>query len=179
MSFDIEYFAIEFVKLQDGKHQFDYQLNSTFFEHFDNHDIQEAELTVELDIERNGNLMIADLFTSGIIFESCDRCLSKIGLPIESEFKIIYHLNSNHENNENEIKDLTTDVIYLNPVEFKINISQAVYESSLMALPMIKNCDDLEVKPCDEAMLKKIEHINQGETQVDPRWEKLKTIIKK
>jgi uncharacterized metal-binding protein YceD (DUF177 family) len=104
--------------------------------------------------------------------------LSKIGLPIEAEFKIIYHLNSNHESNENEIADLTTDVIYLNSVEFKVNIAQAVYESSLMALPMIKNCDDLEVKPCDEAMLKKLEHINQGETQVDPRWEKLKTIIK-
>jgi len=87
-------------------------------------------------------------------------------------------LNSNHENNESEIKDLKTDIFYLNPIEFKINIAQAVYESSLMALPMIKNCDDLEVKPCDKEMLKKLEHINQGETQVDPRWEKLKTIIK-
>ncbi len=179
MSFDIEYLAVEFVKLQDGQHQFDYQLDKTFFEHFDNHDIIEADLKVELDIERNGNLMIADLFTSGSIVDSCDRCLSKIGLPIEAEFKIIYHLNSNHEISENEIKDLTTDVIYLNTVEFKINIAQAVYESSLMALPMIKNCDDLEIKPCDEEMLKKLEQINQGETQVDPRWEKLKTIIKK
>ena len=101
MSFDIEYLAVEFVKLQDRQHQFDYQLDKTFFEHFDNHDIQEADLKVEMDIVRNGNLMIADLYTSGIISDSCDRCLSKIGLPIEAEFKIIYHLNSNHENNEN------------------------------------------------------------------------------
>ena len=90
---------------------------------------------------------------------------------------LINNLNLSLER-DNIQKSPSCDVIYLNTVEFKINIAQAVYESSLMSLPMIKNCDDLEVKPCDQEMLKKLEHINQGETQVDPRWEKLKTIIK-
>ena len=62
MSFDIEYLAVEFVKLQDGQHQFDYQLDKTFFEHFGNHDILNANLLCELDIEKRGNMIVADLF---------------------------------------------------------------------------------------------------------------------
>lgn len=180
MSFDIEYLSVEFVKLKDGNHTFKYQLDKTFFEYFGNNDILDADLNIELDIQKNQNLMIMDIFTIGNIYDTCDRCLSKIGLAIDADFKIIYHLNSSIDStNDTEIKDLNTDVVYLKPHEFKTNIAQSIYESSLMSLPMIKNCDELDVKPCDQGMLEKLERINQGETEVDPRWEKLKNILNK
>ncbi len=177
MSFDIENLTVEFVKLTDGHHEFDYDLDKTFFEHFGNHDILDASLLCELDIEKRGNMIVADLFTSGIMNVTCDRCLSDIGLPIEAEFKIIYHLNSEHILENEVVNDLNSDVIYLKPNDYSLNIAQALYESTLIALPMIKTCDDLIDKPCDQLMLDKINGINQSTTQVDPRWEKLKNIL--
>lgn len=177
MSFIIENLTVEFVKLTDGHHEFDYELDKTFFEHFGNTDILNANLLVELDIEKTGNLLVADLFTSGTLQMTCDRCLSDIGFPIEAEFKLIYHLNSEHTLENDVVTDLNSDTIYLKPHDFSFNIAQAVYESTLIALPMIINCDDLIEKPCDQLMLDKINGINQGPAQVDPRWEKLKNIL--
>jgi uncharacterized metal-binding protein YceD (DUF177 family) len=59
-----------------------------------------------------------------------------------------------------------------------LSISQPVYESSLLALPMIRNCDELEIKPCDKAMIQKLETLNGSATDevVDARWEKLKQL---
>ena len=177
MSFKIENLSVDFVKLTDGHHEFDYDLDKTFFEHFGNHDILDANLLIELDIEKHGDLIVADLFTSGTMNITCDRCLTEIGLPIEAEFKIIYHLNSEHTLENEVVNDLNSDVIYLKPQDYSFNITQAVYESTLIALPMVKNCDDLIDKPCDQLMLDKIDGINQGSTQLDPRWEKLKNIL--
>lgn len=177
MSFEIENLTVEFVKLTDGHHEIDYVLDKTFFEHFGNLDILNANLIVELDIEKNGNLLVADLFTSGTMHLTCDRCLSDIGFPIEAEFKLIYHLNSEHTLENDVVTDLNSDTIYLKPHDYSFNIAQAVYESTLIALPMIINCDDLIEKQCDQTMLDKLNGINQGSTQMDPRWEKLRNIL--
>ncbi|NBX65177.1 MAG: hypothetical protein EBT66_09580 [Bacteroidetes bacterium] len=69
--------------------------------------------------------------------------------------------------------------IYLRPHEFKLSIAQPVYETSLLALPMIRNCDEMETKPCDEVMIQKLETLNSDSTEepeVDARWEKLKQL---
>ena len=44
---------------------------------------------------------------------------------------------------------------------------------------MIRNCDEMETKPCDEVMIQKLETLNSESTMdevVDPRWEKLKQL---
>lgn len=180
MSFDIEIFTVEFVKLTDGHHEFNYQIDKTFFDYYENNDIHGAQLKVELSIEKNGNMMIADIFSSGEFICSCDRCLKDVSIPIEAEFKIIYHLNSEHVTETEIIDDLNSEVVYLTPQEFKVNIAQAVYESTLMDLPMMKTCDDFSDNSCDQIMLDKLNG-NQNESDglpTDPRWEKLKNIFK-
>jgi uncharacterized metal-binding protein YceD (DUF177 family) len=60
-----------------------------------------------------------------------------------------------------------------------LSIAQPVYETSLLALPMIRNCDEMETKPCDEVMIQKLETLNSDSTEepeVDARWEKLKQL---
>lgn len=180
MSFDIEIFTVEFVKLTDGHHEFIYQIDKTFFDYYANTDVHGANLKVDLSIEKNGNMMIADIYTHGDFICSCDRCLKDLTIPIEAEFKIIYHLNSEHVAETEIIDDLNSEVVYLTPQEYKVNIAQAVYESSLMDIPMMKTCDDFSDSACDQIMLDKLNgnHSESNETPIDPRWEKLKNIFK-
>lgn len=182
MSFDLEYVSIEFVKLKDGNHAFKYQLDKTFFDYFGNSDILNADILATIYVEKNGNLMIANIHTVGKIYFSCDRCLENLAMPVDSEFKLIYHLNSELESQENEIKDLYTDVIYLKPSVFKINLAHSIYESSLLSIPMIINCDDFseENKPCNQEMLSKLNDLHQGaEQETDPRWNELYKLLNK
>jgi uncharacterized metal-binding protein YceD (DUF177 family) len=45
---------------------------------------------------------------------------------------------------------------------------------------MIRNCDEMEVKPCNYQMLAKLNDLSgDGEDQADPRWDKLKELLKK
>jgi uncharacterized metal-binding protein YceD (DUF177 family) len=50
-----------------------------------------------------------------------------------------------------------------------------------LSLPNVKNCDGFEEpKPCDQTVLKRIQNQvddNEGDSE-DPRWEKLKDILK-
>ncbi len=180
MSFDIEIFTVEFVKLADGHHEIDVDLDKSFFDYYQNNDVLDAQLKVELDIEKTGNLMIVDIFTTGQIVYPCDRCLSDLAVPVDVDFKVIYHLNSEHITENEVVNDLESDIVYLTPKEFKVNLSQVVYESSLLGVPMIKNCDDFDNNQCDEEMIGKINGTQMSESteNVDPRWEKLKTIFK-
>jgi len=45
---------------------------------------------------------------------------------------------------------------------------------------MIRNCDDMETKPCNLQMLSKLNDLSgSSEEQSDPRWDKLKELLKK
>ena len=179
MSFDIEIFTVEFVKLADGYHEFNFEIDKTFFEYYENSDLVDAHLKVEMDINKTGNMMIADIFTHGNFILPCDRCLTELSIPVEADFKLIYHLNSEHITKTEVINDLDTDIVYLSPLEYKVNVAQAIYESSLMDIPMIKTCDDFNDNSCDQIMLVKINGTSDksADKPVDPRWEKLKNIF--
>jgi uncharacterized metal-binding protein YceD (DUF177 family) len=99
-------------------------------------------------------------------------------MSITTKYLLIVKLDSQEEA-DTDHEDEGVELIYLRPHEFKLSISQPVYETSLLALPMIRNCDEMETKPCDEVMIQKLETLNSESTMdevVDPRWEKLKQL---
>lgn len=80
-------------------------------------------------------------------------------------------------------EDQNTELVYLKSSDYKISVAQQVYETSLLALPMLKNCDLQEEKPCNKQMLDKLQQLQNNSTDsedtIDPRWLKLKEILKK
>jgi uncharacterized metal-binding protein YceD (DUF177 family) len=87
-------------------------------------------------------------------------------------------LDSQDESDKDH-EDEGVELIYLRPHEFSLSIAQTVYETSLLALPMIRNCDEMDSKPCDQGMIQKLETLNSestDENEVDARWEKLKQL---
>lgn len=168
---------IEFVKLKDGNHAFDFRVDETFFESLGSKEIHSADVSVSVDVEKNVNWMHIHLFISGNLTVDCHRCLVSLPLAIETKYLLIVKLDS-HEEADTDHEDEGVELIYLRPHEFTLNISQPVYESSLLALPMLRNCDELEIRPCDKGMIEKLETLNGKATDeiVDARWEKLKQL---
>lgn len=182
MRFGIENFTIEHVKLRIGEHEFNYEIDKSFFEHFGYVDLLDAYFNTTVKLNKSDNMMIADIQSVGWMSFDCDRCLAPVKHPLDSFIKVIYYLNS-EEGFNGDADQLDLDLVYLRPSEFSINIAQYIYESFLTAIPMIRNCDDLDEKPCDFKMLEKIEgvnadeHNNNDDSSVDPRWQKLKELL--
>jgi uncharacterized metal-binding protein YceD (DUF177 family) len=182
MKFGIETFTIEHVKLKIGEHEFQYEVNKTFFEHFGYVDLIDACFKTTVKLNKSENMMICDIQSLGWMSFDCDRCLAPVKYPMDSFIKVIYYLNS-EEDGSGESGQLDLDLVYLRPSEFSINIAQYIYESFLTAIPMIRNCDELDEKLCDFEMLKKIEGVDikeqkEGEEHIiDPRWQKLKELL--
>jgi len=174
----LEEFDIEFVKLKDGFHEFNYRLGKSFFEAFEQEEVLDADVDVNVDLEKTAGMMILEIVIQGTVTETCDRCLTGIKIPIDSEYRLIY--KTGVEGVKKEESELDSELIVISQSEFKINPAPYICETVILSLPMIKNCDDLEEKPCDKAMLSKLENLAiDDEESNDPRWEKLKELLNK
>lgn len=169
---------IEFVKLKDGKHLLDFRVDELFFESLGNTEVYKADVSVCVEVDKTSNWMHVKLEMKGSITVDCHRCLVALPMEIATKYLLIVKLDSQEELGT-EHEDEGVELIYLRPQEFKLSIAQPVYETSLLALPMIRNCDEMNVKPCDLAMIQKLEALNaesNDEEIIDARWEKLKQL---
>ena len=122
-----------------------------------------------MELDRHPNWINVSFSAKGFLIIGCDRCLVNIPFPIDVSYFLVYRMGID------ETQEDTEDIKYLKPHDYFIDVSLPVYETILLNLPMIRNCDDLEVEPCDKAMLSKLEENEKNtEDHEDSRWEKLK-----
>ena len=82
-------YVIGFSSLLDGKHDYHYKIGSEFFEHFEYSDIEGADLTLDLLIEKKPNMMIASFKAEGNIKVMCDKCTDSFEYPVAGEDEVI------------------------------------------------------------------------------------------
>ena len=177
----MEEFDIEFVKLKNGIHRFEYQINRSFFDFFKNQEIIAADVQVLAVLNKLDNMIQVDIDGLGTLGFTCDRCLGGVNYPVKSQFKVIYHLNS-VENKTDEATEVNLDIMYLSGSQFKLNIGESVYQSFLSTIPFVKRCDDVEGQKCNEEMLKRLDSLEDSKestNETDPRWEELKKLLNK
>ncbi len=174
-------FDIEFVKLENGIHSFQYEIDGSFFESFKNLDIQGAHVDVRVSLNKTESVLYFDIQGKGYLNFQCDRCLSEIQYPVNTDFKVVYHLNA-VESKIDEAQEVNLDVFYLSGTQYKVNIADSIYESFLSEIPMVKRCDDVENNECNAEMidcLEDLEENKEGKNEIDPRWEELKKLLNK
>lgn len=171
----LDEFEIEFVKLKDGVYDFHYKIGKQFFEAFGNTEVLTAQVETHALLDKQNQMMQIDLRMIGVVGLTCDRCLEVINMPVDTTYRLIYKVRD-EERHDPEVE---YELVYIRPQEISINIAQPIYESVLLDVPMIRNCDLMESKPCNKEMLDKLNQLKQsGESNTDPRWDKLKDLLK-
>lgn len=168
-------FDIDFVKLKEGVHEFQYRIGKPFFDAFENSEVLHANVEARISLDKQHQMMQADLQMTGTVGVTCDRCLETLNMPVDTQYRLIYKTQEEAGREpQGEV-----ELVFIAPQEFTINVAQPIYESVLLAVPMIRNCDGLENKPCNREMLEKLDKLKQtGEGESDPRWDKLKDLLK-
>lgn len=176
-------YKISFSGLSQGRHEFNYTIDSKFFEEpqFSGSEIKQAkiELLVEL-VKQSGMLALTFKFKSQVLVE-CDRCLNENFIPVNGEQKLIVKFG---EEREHDPKD-DDEVLVLPPSETELNIAQYIYEYMNLLLPYQKiPCELLNNKKlCNQEVIQKLNQFQaiekEAETTTDPRWDALKSLSKK
>ena len=72
--------------LRVGVHQFEYQIDSGFFKHFEDSPISQCDVKVRLEFEKAETLFTLMFFIDGTVGTACDTCLEAFDKEIFGDF---------------------------------------------------------------------------------------------
>jgi len=163
-------FDIPFVGLKLGTHEFEFDVNDSFFASLPYSLIEKGSVKVWLDLEKKETMMIANFECFGHVEQICSRCNESALVEIDSDLAVIYKFgHEEEETNDDNLLIVSYDA-------YELDVSQQVYEMISLALPIRPMHEDGE---CDEEMVKLIEKYQvkeekKDEDDIDPRWSVLK-----
>jgi uncharacterized protein len=171
----LDNYRVSFNGLDNGVHDFEFTINHKFFEHFERSEIEQAALKIIVTVHKQTKTFLFDITIQGSVKVICDRCLDYFDQPINKQYKLIIKLGDKH-------MEISEDTILIPEAENKINLAQYFYEYIHLSLPVQRiHPDDKKGRPtCNTEMMQKLEELKSknalSNTEIDPRWEKLKNI---
>jgi uncharacterized metal-binding protein YceD (DUF177 family) len=166
-------FIIPIVGLKLGDHSYQFKVDGTFFKEFENTELEEGKLQIDLILTKRSNLMELTFNVKGVVESLCDRCGGDLNLPLEhQEMRIIKFSQEDFDN--------TDDVVILGKDDHEIDVSHMVYETIALGLPSRRYHDDeLNGQVCDEEVLQRLEEYQEKDEKddVDNRWSALKDLL--
>ena len=154
---------VPFIGLKEGLHQFEFEIDSEFFEQFDYSIIKKGKFKIKLDFEKKKNLFNLDFKLKGKITANCDRCLEPIKMKVKGEESLIVKFGETTYNETDEIK-------VISPAEYELDLSNDVYQFSHLLLP--NKVLHEKKKDCNPEIIERLERLTtkQESKEVDPRW---------
>lgn len=172
----LKQFSIPFTGLKIGKHQFDFEIDNSFFDAFEYSLVKKGNLKTAVELDKQETMLILHFHINGTIVLDCDKCLAEFEAPISLQERQIVKFA------EDELESDDLEIIVLSKKESEINIADLVYEFITVAVPYIKVCEEngTGVK-CDQEMIARLESLAVGSKQEekqndDPRWAALKKL---
>ena len=159
-------YTISFSGLSIGEYEFDFEVDNTLFEEYENEDILGADVSLNVLLKKEERMMSFDFSFEGVLNVLCDRCLDPLNIDVRGVNTLFVKFGE-------ENKEEDDDVIIISNKENKIDLSQYIYEYILMQKPM--QCVHKEGE-CNKDMLDRINKIDEITESIDPRWESLKDI---
>ena len=173
----LKQFSIPFTGLKLGKHQFDFEIDKSFFDAFEYSLVKDGLLKATLELDRQETMLLLNFHILGTIRLNCDKCLAEFGQPIEIDERQIVKFA------EDELESDDLEIIVLNRKESEIDVSEMIYEFINVSVPYINNCEQAGTdQKCDPDMLATLDKLASGNAEkeenniADPRWAALKKL---
>jgi len=165
----LAHFMIPFSGMKVGNHNFTFEIDDKFFEHFEYSEIKKGKLQVNCLLDKQVRMMVLYFDITGTVRVPCDRCAEEFDQPIEGKQKLIVKFGVDHiEESE--------DILVITEKEHELDISQFLYEYIHLLLPIKKvhGTDENGNSLCDPEVLRYIKETEDH--QIDPRWEALQKL---
>lgn len=161
MSKSDKIFNIPFVGLKIGKHDFDYEIDDSFFADLEYSLVKKGAIKAKLQLDKRETMLIAQFWIEGTVFVACDRCTAPMEINIKGDYKLIYKFGLE------EAEDETLVVIH--PDAYQINVKDPIYELIIISLP---NRTIHKEGECDEEMWNLVKQYTiNAEDEDEDSWE--------
>jgi len=173
----LKQFSIPFTGLKLGQHQFDFEIDKSFFDAFEYSLVKNGVLKAKVELDKQETMLILNFQILGTIQLNCDKCLTEFANPIEIKERQLIKFA------EDDLESDDLEIIMLNRRESEIDVSEMIYEFINVAVPYINNCEQAgQAQSCDPEMIATLEKLSSGnaiieeEQSEDPRWAALKKL---
>lgn len=173
----LKQFSIPFTGLKIGKHQFDFEIDNSFFDAFEYSLVKKGALKASVELDKQETMLILQFHIEGTIILDCDKCLADFEAPISIQERQIVKFA------EDELESDDLEIITLSKKESEIDVSELIYEFITVSVPYIKICEqDGNGQLCDQEMIARLESLSVGtqkeeeQQNDDPRWAALKKL---
>ncbi|MDU1889194.1 MAG: DUF177 domain-containing protein [Dysgonomonas sp.] len=172
--------------LSEGKHEFKYNLDKSFFALIDDGtaDVKKGNLDVIVSLKKTSVTFELNFEVAGTVQVPCDRCLDDISMEVNTKNKLIVKFGAEYSEESDEI-------VIIPEEDGEINIAWFLYEFIVLSLPTkkvhppgtcnkamssklnkhrAKSTDDSEEEEEDDIELEEEDNSSFS----DPRWDALK-----
>ena len=126
-------FIVPLNGLAQGRTEFFRSVGKEFFERFENSEILDAGLDVEVDVEKSGRFIGVDCEIDGDVTVTCDRCLGDLRLPVSTGFALSVKFGDPGSAGEAEGE---REIVVLPVTDADLDLSQTVYDYICLSLPV-------------------------------------------
>lgn len=171
-------FTIPFIGLKLGKHHFDYQIDKSFFEHFEYDDFNDVNIKASLVFDKKTTLLELHFKISGSVNVNCDISNEPYDQKLKGTFDLVVKFGD-------EFNDEFDDILIIPHGEHEINVAQYIYELIILSVPAKRIHPGVKDKSLKSDILEKLKELSPNNVDDkektsngnDPRWDTLKKLI--
>ncbi len=171
-------YKIGFNGLAIGNHYFSFEVRQPFFDCFEQSEIGESDVHLDLSLEKDVNMLVFDFAFTGWVMLNCDRCLDQYKQYVDQEQRIIVKFGD-------EYREQSEDIVIIPFGDTHFDVSQYIFEYLHLALP-IQRAHPINKEgksECDQEMLENVrklgaEHSKSGlaDHADSSTWDVLKSL---
>ncbi len=167
-------YQIPFLGLKTGKHDFEFELDDTFFASFEHSVITGGQIVADVLLDKQSSMLVLDFNLTGEVSAICDRCGEPMRVSVEHLDRLIVKYGDTTGSTDDEILVLGTN-------EHLLHLEQYLYEYAHLGMPSrVVHPNESE---CNQEAMKLLAALrtandrnDDDENDVDPRWEALKKL---
>lgn len=169
-------FLIPFAGLKQGKHQFEFQINKTFFEAFEFDEYNDADIKVDLTLDKKITMLELSFKHGGTVNVPCDISNEDFDLPVKGKLDLIVKFGD-------EYNDDNDEMLVLPHGEFQVDVAQYIYEMIVLSVPFKREHPGIKDGTVAADIVEKLNELSPGEEpkeeekSTDPRWDELKKLL--
>ena len=162
-----------------GSHAFEYHLGKEFFVNMESSDIRDANISVKLSVTHNSGIYDLNFKFLGEITLLCDRCLDDMKHPVDTDYHIVVKYGDKYCDDSDEVLEIPESDNYL-------NVAYMIFDTVSLSIPIkhvhpAGQCNKamselLRNHRAKDAELDETSDNYDEETEIDPRWAKLKEL---
>ena len=164
-------YVVPFRGLKLGKHQFKYVVEKAFFETYQYDDFIDSNVEVLLDFNKQGTIFELLFTIKGTVLLNCDVSGEEYNQPVKGTLNLLVKFGDEY-NYDNE------DILIIPQNEDELDVSQFIYELIILSVPVKRIHPGVLDGTLKSKALDKLREMKEKVKTIDPRWDKLKELIK-